>query len=253
MLSSVDWVSDAVMFDVLISKHLTPYDLADGAKSLLPFKYGAGGWESRSGASIAALGGATTSAVNKAMAAIDESTEEFFDTVNTDRKKLTIQNWSGSEWLVFTAAGGKFPCAAYVRGSKIPCDKTIIDQTLYWGRVATEDEAIYITGLINSPAVINVIRAHQPRGAFGERHIHKLAFDRTPQYLASDPKHASVVACTKALLTQWAARKMQPDINPLLNAPEKHLITRRAKMRAALKALPAWQDYELATNALYSA
>lgn len=246
-------VSDAVMFDVLISKHLTPYDLAGGAKSLLPFKYGAGGWESRSGASIAALGAATTIAISKTMDAINETTEEFFDTVNTDRRKLTGQSWSGSEWLVFAAAGGKFPCAAYVRGSQIPIEKTIIDQTLYWGRVSTEDEAIYITGLINSPAVIKVIQAHQPRGAFGERHIHKLAFDRTPQYLASDPKHRSVVAATKALLSQWAPRKLQPDIQPLLNAPEKHLITRRTKMRAALEELPAWRVYEQATQALYDA
>ncbi|MHA6889404.1 hypothetical protein [Ralstonia pseudosolanacearum] len=244
-------VNDQVIFDVLISKHLTPYDLAGGAKGLLPFKYGAAGWEHRSGPGIAALGSATSTALAKALAAIKESTEGFFETVDTDRKKLTGQSWVGSDWIVFAAAGGKFPCAAYVRGNQIPCDKTIIDQTLYWGKVATEDEAIYITGLINSPAVIKVIQAHQPRGAFGERHIHKLAFDRTPSYLPSDAKHAAVVTATKALLAQWTTRKVLPDIKSLLNAPEKHLITRRTKMRKALEGLPAWVAYEAATNNLY--
>lgn len=244
-------VSDQVIFDVLISKHLTPYDLAAGAKALLPLKYGAAGWERRTGPGIAALGSSTSAALTKTLAAINESADEFFKTVDTDRKKLTGQSWGESDWVVFAAAGGKFPCAAYVRGSQIPCNKTIIDQTLYWGKVATEDEALYITGLINSPAAIEVIQAHQPRGAFGERHIHKLAFDRTPKYVPSDPLHSAVVDATRTLLTEWATRKVLPDIQPLLNAPERHLITRRAKMRQALESLLTWGAYDTATSILY--
>ncbi len=44
------------------------------------------------------------------------------------------------------------------------------------GGVSSEDEAIYITALINSPAVIDVIVEHQPRGAFGERSSHSIGF-----------------------------------------------------------------------------
>jgi hypothetical protein len=170
--------------------------------------------------------------------------------VDTDRKKLSGQGWTGDDWLVFASAGGKLPCAAYVRGGQIPCDKTVIDQTLYWGRVASEDEAIYITALINSPAVIEVIKEHQPRGAFGERHIHKLAFDRTPSFDPADAKHAAVVSSTRALLSQWSTRRTQLDIQPML-APEKHMITRRTRIREALEALPAWPAYANACAALY--
>lgn len=243
-------VSDQVMFDVLISKHLAPYELAVGSKGLLPFQYGTDGWEPRTGPGIAALGGATGSAIKAALTAINESIDEFFDTVDTDRKKLSSQGWTGQHWIVFASAGGKLPCAAYVRGDQIPCNKTVIDQTLYWGRVATEDEAIYITALINSQAVIEVIKAHQPRGAFGERHIHKLAFDRTPAFDAAHPDHRAVVDAAKALLSEWATRRAQSDIQPMLS-PQKHMITRRAKIRAALEQLPSWNAYQVACANLY--
>jgi methylase of polypeptide subunit release factors len=243
-------VSDQVLFDVLISKHLAPYELATGAKGLLPFQYGTGGWEPRTGPGIAALGGATSGAIKAALTAINESVDEFFETVDTDRKKLSGQGWTGQDWLVFASAGGKLPCAAYVRGDQIPCGKTVIDQTLYWGRVATEDEAIYITALINSQAVIEVIKAHQPRGAFGERHIHKLAFDRTPAFDSTNPDHRAIVDASKALLSEWSTRRMQPDMQPMLS-PQKHMITRRTKIREALEQLPSWLEYQKACSNLY--
>lgn len=243
-------VSDQVMFDVLLSKHLAPWELAIGSKALLPFKWGANGWEARTGPGTAALGSSTALAIRTALAANNETIDEFFARVDTDRKKLTIQVWGADDWVVFAPAGGKLPCAAYVRGAQIPCSKTIVDQTLYWSAVQSEDEAIYIAALINSPAVIDVIVAHQPRGAFGERHIHKLAFDRTPAFDPASAKHVAVVVSAKALLNQWAIRRMETDIPPLLS-PAVHLITRRQKIRAALKGLPAWGAYADAARAIY--
>lgn len=244
-------VSDQVMFDVLLSKHLAPWELAAGSKALLPFKWATGGWEARTGSSIAALGVSTAGAIKNALTANNETIDEFFARVDTDRKKLTNQGWSGQDFLVFASAGGKLPCAAYVRGNQIPCSKTIIDQTLYWGRVSTEDEAIYITALINSPAVIDIIVAHQPRGAFGERHIHKLAFDRTPIYDPTSAQHIAVVSAAKELLKEWASRRIQTDIAPLLT-PEMHMITRRKRIRAALESLSSWTVYETATRSVYA-
>ncbi len=243
-------VSDQVMFDTLLSKHLAPFELAAGAKALLPIKHGAAGWEARSGSSIAALGTATSGAIAGALTAVGDSVDQFFARLQTDRKKLTAQGWSDDEWIVFASAGGKIPTAAYVRGGDMPCSRTVVDQTLYWGRVSTEDEAVYITGLINSPAVMEVIRVHQPKGAFGERHIHKLAFDRTPAFNSGDHKHAAVVATTRALLADWRMLRGHPEMQAWL-APQKHMITRRKKIREALAALPSWAIYEAATRALY--
>ncbi len=243
-------VSDQVMFDVLLSKHLAPWELASGSKGLLPFKWGASGWEPRTGSGIAALGAATIGALKTTLAATKETTEQFFVRVETDRKKLTNQGWSDNDWLVLAPAGGKNPCAAYVRGGQIPCSKTIVDQTLYWAIVSSEDEAIYITALLNSPALAEVIREHQPRGAFGERHIHKLPYQRTPTYDSNNPKHQAVVNAAKALLSEWGVRRLQSDIQVFL-APEKHLITRRKKIRDGLAALPAWDNYVEACAELY--
>jgi len=243
-------VSDRLMFDVLISKHLAPYELAAGAKGFLPFQYGNGGWEPRTEPGIAALGGPTSRAIKAALTAINESVDEFFETVDTDRKKLSGQNWRAQDWLVFASAGGKLPCAAYVCGDQIPCDKTVIDQTLYWGRVATEDEAIYITALINSQAVIEVIKVHQPRGGFGERHIHKLAFDRTPSFDSTNPDHRAIVDAAKALLSEWSTRRMQPDMQPMLS-PQTHMITRRTRIRGALEQLSSWDAYQAACANIY--
>lgn len=243
-------VSDQVMFDVLISKHLAPWELAAGSKALLPFKWGGNGWEARTGSGVAALGVSTAGAIKSALTANNETIDEFFARVDTNRRKLTNQGWSDQDYLVFASAGGKLPCAAYVRGDQIPCFKTIIDQTLYWGRVSSEDEAIYITALINSPAVIDMIVAHQPRGAFGERHIHKLAFDRTPAFEPTSAKHIAVVNAAKALLDEWSTRRTKDDIPPSL-APEAHMITRRKRIRAALVSLPSWNAYETATRDVY--
>ncbi|MNJ22251.1 hypothetical protein D3C77_166190 [compost metagenome] len=243
-------VSDQVMYDVLLSKHLAPWELAVGSKALLPFKRGTDGWLARTGSGVAALGASTAGAIKAALAATNETIDDFFLRVDTDRKKLTTQGWSEEDWVVFGPAGGKLPCAAYTRGDQIPCTKTIVDQTLYWGVVKSEDEAIYIAALINSPAVIDVIVSHQPRGAFGERHIHKLAFDRTPTFDPTSAKHVSVVNTAKVLLSQWADRRMEADIPPMLS-PEVHLITRRKKIRTALEALPAWESYTEATRAIY--
>jgi len=243
-------VSDNVMFDVLISQHLAPWELSAGAKGLLPFQRGAKGWEARSGPNIAALGAATSGAINRLLNAAGETTDQFFERVETDRKKLTVQEWGSGDFVVFASAGGKLPCSAYVRGDQIPCAKTIIDQTLYWGAFSSEDEAIYITALINSPAVIDVIVAHQPRGAFGERHIHKLAFDRTPVFNPKNPKHLAAVKASKDLLDQWAVRRTEFDITPLLS-PEMDMINRRKKIRSALGELPAWRAYAEATKAIF--
>lgn len=245
-------VSNQVMFDVLISKHLAPWELSAGSKGLLPFQWGAGGWEPRPLTSIAAVGPSTLGAFKATLAATKENVDQFFARVDTDRKKLTNQGWGDDDWLVFVPAGGKNPCSAYVKGSQLPCANTIIDQTLYWAIVNSEDEAIYITALMNSPALAEVIKEHQPRGAFGERHIHKLPYARTPAYDPSKEQHQAVVKAAKALLGEWDVRRGEPDIQACL-APEMHLITRRKKIRLALAELPSWTNYEADTRSIYMA
>ena len=244
-------VSDQVMFDVLLSKHLAPYELAPGAKAFLPLAFGADGWSARTESSIAGLGAATSVAMKSVLSAIRDSADGFFNRIESDRKKLSVQRWNDDDWIIVASAGGKLPCAAYVRGKIIPCDKTIIDQTLYWAKVSNEDEAIYIVGLVNCPAVKDLIQAFQPRGSFGERHVHKLVFDRTPPFDPGNDCHVRMVAATRELLDQWRLRRTASDIEPYVLSPEKSLIVRRKKVRAVLESLPAWNEYCGAAAAVY--
>lgn len=82
-------VSGQVMFDVLLSKHLAPYELAKGAKGILPLKHGPSGWDVRTGPALAALGASTAGAIKKALSANNETLDQFFARVDTDRKKLS--------------------------------------------------------------------------------------------------------------------------------------------------------------------
>ena len=86
--------------------------------------------------------------------------------------------------------------------------------------------------------------------ASGERHIHKLAFDRTPAFDPSNPSHQAIVDAAKGLLAEWSIRRMQPDIQAMLS-PQKHMITRRKKIREALEQLHGWLDYQKTCADLY--
>lgn len=202
-------LSDKVLFNVLLSHHLTPFDIGDGAKGILPItRTGTSGWVALTSTQIASMGAATSNAFNAILSALGAgaTTQGYFDRIDTDRHKLTNQSWTKG-WLVFMGAGGSNVCAAYAPAARFPQDKTVIDQTLYWAVVPSEDEALYLTGLLNSNAVNSVIGQFQPRGQFGARHVHKLPLGATPPYDPSDPAHADVVAKTKLLLADWNAHK----------------------------------------------
>jgi hypothetical protein len=248
-------LSDKVVFNVLLSHHLTPFDIGDGAKGVLPITKDAGGtWKAMTLTDIARAGSATANAVNTILAEqrVGATPQSYFERIETDRKKLTNQTW-GAGWFVFMGAGGSNVCAAYAPTIRFPQDKSVIDQTLYWAVVNTEDEALYLTGLLNSAAVNEVIKEFQPRGQFGERHIHKLPLGSTPPFDPANPAHMEVVAKTSQLLSDWAAYKADnlADVQDLLNPNKSKLHIRRMRIRNILVGLPTWNDYESACKAVY--
>lgn len=252
---SVNGLSDSVIFDVLLSHHLTPFDIGAGAKGLLPITRNTGAWSSLSPTEIAVKGSATDNAFKNVLGALGTSAtpQTYFDRIDTDRKKLTSQVW-GDGWLVFMGAGGSNVCAAYAPTSALPQAKTVIDQTLYWTEVATKDEAVYLTGLLNSTAINQVIREFQPVGQFGERHIHKLPLGVTPPYDPTNPAHMDVVAATQRLLGDWNKYKTgnAGTVAALLNPNTSKLHIRRRKIKEILASLPTWNCYEDACKAIYS-
>lgn len=251
---SVNGLSDSVIFDVLLSHHLTPFDIGAGAKGLLPITKRNGAWSPLSPTEIAVKGQATDNAFKSVLAAMGPSAtlQTYFDRIETNRKKLTNQTW-GDGWLVFMGAGGSNVCAAYASTSVLLQAKTVVDQTLYWTEVATEDEAVYLTGLLNSTAINQVIREFQPVGQFGERHIHKLPLGVTPPYDSANPAHVDVVAATRRLLGDWGAYKAvnARTMTALLNPNSSKLHIRRRRIKEILGSLPSWECYEDACKAIY--
>jgi hypothetical protein len=96
----------------------------------------------------------------------------------------------------------------------------VADTTTYWYRPPTADEAHFLSALLNAPCVDATIKAHQPHGLFGARHITRLPFEVCPippfdadnadhQRLAalSQEAHALVAALDLAAGGVVAARK----------------------------------------------
>jgi hypothetical protein len=251
---TVNGMNDDVVFDVLLSHHLTPFDIGEGAKGVLPIARDVKDvWEAVPLMKIIWKGLATLNAFRSIFKALGLLTSQgYFERIDTNKKKLTKQVWA-SGWFVFQGAGGQNVCAAYAKTLRFPKDKSVIDQTLYWVVVKTEDEAVYLTGLLNSNAINECIKEFQPRGQQGGRHVHKLAFGVTPPFDPGNAAHADVVVKTRLLIREWAAYQAAntAEVHDLLNPNKSSLPIRRKSIKNILVTLSSWQDYENACKAVY--
>lgn len=86
--------------------------------------------------------------------------------------------------IVFAKSGTQ-PAAAVLRD-----ERAVIDHTLYWMATESEDEAHYLSALLNSESVRRRIEHMQSRGEQGARHFDKLAFTLPiPKFDAKEPLH----------------------------------------------------------------
>ncbi|UOQ75155.1 hypothetical protein [Hymenobacter cellulosilyticus] len=241
------------VFDVLMSNHLTAFDIVEPAKGLLPIvRNRAGNWEPETPTMLATQG-AARQAFGRIFAAVGPTTTstEFFKKLDTNLRKLSTQLIPSSGWLVIMGAGGDLPCAAYTDITVFDTTKLIIDQTLYWSVVSSEDEAVYLTGLLNSEALNGIIKDFQARGQWGSRHVHTLPIGVTPQYDATNAVHTEVVNKTRVLLQQWKNLKATDATIAQLLDPNQRLPQRRSSLRVKITALPSYSSYAFACRSLY--
>lgn len=143
-------------------------------------------------------------------------------------------------------------CSAYTPTDSYDLNKLIIDQTLNWAFVETEDEAIYLTGLFNSEAINLVIGDFQPEGAFGKRHIHSLPFGVTPPFDSLQEVHQNVLERTRELIAEYNEVKINDAaIQNALNPTISTLARRRSIITARLRALGTYEAFDLACRTLY--
>lgn len=244
-------VADKFVFDVLMSNHLTPFDLATPAKGFLPIERDIAGKWSPITATKLATQSATKLVFDRILAVAGTNLFGYFNLLDSNRRKLTNQTIPINGWLVCMGAGGDYVCAGYTDVATYLRGKLIIDQTLYWTSTESEDEAIYLVGLLNSESVNQIIKEFQPRGQFGARHVHTLPLGVTPKFDPFDAAHVDVVEKTKQLIFEWEAAKASDRDTLALLDPNKSLAHRRSKLRIKIRLLSGYTDYELACKNLY--
>lgn len=263
-LSTPCIVPTKYIFDVLLSKLLSPFLMSAPVKAFLPIKRDVNGsWvplkESELyGHADTAIALRAFTHISKEIGKLDGISSPTTDTVwqrINFRNKIGKQAFTDKGYLVFTGAGGSDICSAIVDLGRIPCEKLIIDQTLYWAWVKTKEEAIYLCGMFNSDAANCLIKAYQPRGQQGERHVHELAFGVTPPFNPELESHVEVVRSTEALISEYhqyldSGKRNNKDFLKWL-APSQKLAVRRSKLWDVLKSLPSYKAYEVACRNVY--
>jgi hypothetical protein len=156
-----------------------------------------------------------------------------------ERGKLTKQVFGDKGQLLVAGAGGKHICAAC-----LPIEEAhglIVDQTLYWQIISDNKETWYHVGMLNSHAMTEAITPFNPKGAFGERHIHALPYRLIPPYDALNTDHVRIAELAQQV-TETANGLVDSDA--YLANPDHALTVRRSRLRDQLKEIPAFQELE---------
>ena len=156
------------------------------------------------------------------------------------RGKLAKQVFPPDGLLLLVGAGGKHTCAACIPVGD--AEKLVIDQTLYWQVIRDADEAWFFVGLLNSAAMTSIIEPFNPKGSFGERHIHTLPYRLMPAFDSKNRIHAGIAEGARAAAS--TARRLV-QLNPYLRDPGRRLAQRRLKLRAALRMETAVRELEV--------
>lgn len=247
-------VDGQFIYNCYLSNHILPFYLCDAAKAFLPMRKVDKHWQVVDESDLVAYGTGVSMAFQRIFAASGESANEYFDRINY-RNKLSPQVFdaiSDDKQLVMVGAGGGYTCASYVSFAKIEKEKTIIDQTIYWHIADSEDEALYVTGMLNSVALDTIVADFQPEGAMGRRHVHKLPYAVTPPFDAENPNHMHVVERTRALLNSINEALSDSEMARYCHPSSSTLAARRRKFRSFISGLPESSGYEEACREIYN-
>ena len=237
------YVAPCFIYHMAQSENLLPFLLGQyRAPIAMPAIRDADGqWQVLTEPAIRGLGFTNTarrfSAINQALEQVGQgkSLQERID----ERGKLTKQIFGNEGNLLLAGAGGKYICAACI---PLPEARDIVvDQTLYWKIIRNEHEAWFCVGMLNSHAMTEAITPFNPRGAFGERHIHALPYRLLPAFDPSNENHLDIARLARDMAV--AARTIVAG-NTYLNDPSRALTRRRSKLRASLLGTDRGRELE---------
>ncbi len=156
-----------------------------------------------------------------------------------ERGKLTKQVFGAGGHLILAGAGGKHICAACLPVSD--AGDIVIDQTLYWKVIQNEDEVWFCVGMLNSQAMTEAIMPFNPKGAFGERHIHALPYRLMPPFDPSNNDHLRIAALAREAAA--IARELVAG-DAYLADPNRALTSRRTRLRSKLSETDQARELE---------
>jgi hypothetical protein len=104
------------------------------------------------------------------------------------RHKLTQQFPAPAHRVVYTKGG------MYLAAARVSDPSAVIDHKLYWAAVSGLDEARYLTAILNSDALTQLVRPLQARGEHNPRDFDKYVFRLSiPLYDPGDEEHRKLV------------------------------------------------------------
>ena len=163
-----------------------------------------------------------------------------------ERGKLTRQVFGAGGYLIVVGAGGKHICAACL--PRFGARDLVIDQTLYWKVITRRDEAWFYVAMLNSQAMTVAILPFNPRGGFGERHVHALPYRLMPGFDAANEDHARIAKLGGDLAV---VAQSIVEADSYLNDPARVLSVRRTRLRQRLAAVSEMKELEeLSASAL---
>lgn len=238
------------MYAAYISKHLSPFIMSEPAEVLIPGRKEQGIWSPILLSDLALMNASTAYVFRQISEAVEQDLVSYLrETINI-YGKLYRQDFGMKNWLILSSASGSNPCAAYISLGDYDRNRLVIDQTLYWYLTDSEDEAVYIVGLLNSTALSGAISAFQPEGGFGKRHIHTLPYKMIPQFDPKDETQMEVVASTKTLIEEWREACQSGSYKTLLDPNSGTLNSRRKRQQGMIRTLSAYNKYDAACSAV---
>lgn len=139
-------------------------------------------------------------------------------------KLLTKQNVTDRFRVIYGGSGTNIACCVLdldyeeLRIYRRKIDQFVADTTCFHYTAPTLEEAHYLCAILNSPVVNDEIKAHQPEGLWGARHIQRTPFEACaiPIFDAGNPDHRELARLSMAAHEEIEVMKGM-DENRLLN------------------------------------
>jgi len=129
--------------------------------------------------------------------------------LNPRAKYKVVYNTSGT-YLASAVVENKKP-SIEINGTRVRLNGIVVDCTLYSYETDSEDEAHYLSAMLNSSIIDEAIKPAQARGLFGPRHIHKKPFEiPIPKFNSRNRVHRKLSRLGKICTSE--VEKMLPDL-----------------------------------------